>query len=100
MVEEHNSVERTRLVLQHQAPDRCPVSQPNFMVTARMMAPASFDDFFHDGEAMAEGQIKAWQRFGHDGGSHIFRSNGAQFAARRFADGSPNTGDDYGFTHR
>jgi MtaA/CmuA family methyltransferase len=66
MVVELNSVERTRLVLDHQVPDRCPVSQPNFMVTARMMAPASFDDFFHDGEAMAEGQIKAWRRFGHD----------------------------------
>ncbi len=61
-----NSIERTLTTLQHQPPDRVPVSLPNFLVTARMMAPASFDDFFHDGEAMAEGQIQAWRRFGHD----------------------------------
>jgi uroporphyrinogen decarboxylase len=61
-----NSIERTLLTLQHKTPDRVPVSQPNFMVTARMMNPPSFADFFRDGEAMAEGQIKTWRRFGHD----------------------------------
>jgi uroporphyrinogen decarboxylase len=30
------------------------------------MGAASFADFFRDGEAMAEGQILAWRRFGHD----------------------------------
>jgi uroporphyrinogen decarboxylase len=31
-----------------------------------MMGVSSFKDFFRDGEAMAEGQIAAWRRFGHD----------------------------------
>jgi len=30
------------------------------------MGAASHGDYFRDGEAMAEGQIKAWRRFGHD----------------------------------
>jgi hypothetical protein len=41
-----SSIERTLLSLQHKTPDRVPVSQPNFMVTARMMNPPSFADFF------------------------------------------------------
>jgi len=61
-----SSVERTLLTLQHRTPDRVPVSQPNFMVTARVMNPSSFADFFKDGDAMAEGQIRTWRRFGHD----------------------------------
>jgi uroporphyrinogen decarboxylase len=36
------------------------------MMTARMMGVESYADFFRDGEAMAEGQIMAWRRFGHD----------------------------------
>jgi uroporphyrinogen decarboxylase len=31
-----------------------------------MMGVSDFAEFYRDGEAMAEGQIKAWQRFGHD----------------------------------
>jgi len=30
------------------------------------MGTDSYGDFFRNGEAMAEGQIKAWKRFGHD----------------------------------
>jgi uroporphyrinogen decarboxylase len=61
-----NSVERTLLTLEHKLPDRVPVDLHNFQVTARMMGAVSFADFFRDGEAMAEGQIAAWRRFGHD----------------------------------
>lgn len=61
-----NSVERTLLTLEHKLPDRVPVDLHNFQVTARMMGAPSFADFFRDGEAMAEGQIAAWKRFGHD----------------------------------
>jgi len=61
-----NSIERTLQTLAHQPPDRVPVDLHNFMVTARMMGVESYADFFRDGEAMAEGQIKAWRRFGHD----------------------------------
>jgi uroporphyrinogen decarboxylase len=61
-----NSIERTLLTLAHQPPDRVPVSLPNFMVTARVMGTDNFAEFFRDGEAMAEGQVKTWQRFGHD----------------------------------
>ena len=61
-----NSIERTYLTLQHKQPDRVPVDLPNFMVTARRMGAQNFADFFRDGEAMAEGQIESWRRFGHD----------------------------------
>jgi uroporphyrinogen decarboxylase len=61
-----NSIERTLQTLAHKPPDQVPVDLHNFMVTARMMGVESYADFFRDGEAMAEGQIKAWRRFGHD----------------------------------
>jgi uroporphyrinogen decarboxylase len=61
-----NSIERTLRTLAGEPTDRVPVDLHNFMVTARMMGVASFADYFRDGEAMAEGQIKAWRRFGHD----------------------------------
>jgi len=61
-----NSIERTTLAIQHKLPDRVPVDLPNFMVTARRMGASDFADFFRDGEAMAEGQIESWKRFGHD----------------------------------
>jgi uroporphyrinogen decarboxylase len=61
-----NSIERTLLTLQHKLPDRVPVDLHNFMVTARLMGASNYADFFRDGEAMAEGQIRAWHRFGHD----------------------------------
>lgn len=61
-----NSIERAELALQHKLPDRPPVDLPNFLVTARMMGVTSYADFFRDGEAMAEGQLLAWRRFGHD----------------------------------
>ena len=64
--ETYSAVERTYRTLRGEPVDRVPVSQPNFLVTARLAAPGSFADFFHDGEAMAEGQLKAWRRFGHD----------------------------------
>ncbi len=61
-----NSIERTLLTLQHKTPDRVPVDLHNFLVTARMMGASSYADFFRDGAALAEGQIMAWRRFGHD----------------------------------
>jgi uroporphyrinogen decarboxylase len=66
MPEELNAIERVNRVLSGQLPDRVPVDLHNFMVTARMMAVDNYEDFFRDGEAMAEGQIAAWRRFGHD----------------------------------
>lgn len=60
------SLERTALVLQGKLPDRVPVDLHNFMVTARLMNVTSYADYFRDGAAMAEGQILARQRFGHD----------------------------------
>lgn len=66
MIEELNSVERTLKTIAFEPVDRVPVDLHNFLVTARMMETDSFGDFFQDGEAMAEGQIKAWRHFGHD----------------------------------
>jgi len=61
-----DSIQRSLTALDHHQPDRVPVSLPNFLVTARLMDTQDFAAFFQDGEAMAEGQVKAWKRFGHD----------------------------------
>ena len=61
-----NSIERTLRTLEFKPVDRVPVDLHNFLVTARLMGVESYGDFFRDGEAMAEGQIKAWRLYGHD----------------------------------
>jgi len=59
------SVERVKIVLRGGIPDRVPVDLHNFMMTARASG-LSFPTYFQNGEAMAEGHIKAWREFGHD----------------------------------
>lgn len=66
MIEEYNSIERTLRTLQFQPVDRVPVDLHNFMLTPKFLNVTDFAGFYRDGEAMAEGQIKAWQRYGHD----------------------------------
>lgn len=66
MVEELNSVERTLRTIAFEPIDRVPVDLHNFMVTPGLMGVTDYEEFYRDGEAMAEGQIKAWERFGHD----------------------------------
>jgi uroporphyrinogen decarboxylase len=61
-----NSIERTLRTLSFQPVDRVPVDLHNFMVTPRFLGITYYADFFRNGEAMAEAQIKAWQRYGHD----------------------------------
>ncbi len=65
-MEEYNSIERTLRTLAFKPIDRVPVDLHNFMLTPRFVGVSDFASFYRDGEAMAEGQIKAWQRFGHD----------------------------------
>jgi uroporphyrinogen decarboxylase len=66
MVETLNSIERTLRTIAFHPVDRVPVDLHNFLVTARLMGVESYADYFRDGEAMAEGQIMAWRRYGHD----------------------------------
>jgi MtaA/CmuA family methyltransferase len=61
-----NSIERTLRTLEFKPVDRVPVDLHNFLVTARLMGTDSYGDFFRDGEAMAQGQVLAWRRYGHD----------------------------------
>jgi len=61
-----NSIERTLRTLSFQPIDRVPVDLHNFMVTPRFLDVTDYAEFFRDGEAMAEAQIKAWERYGHD----------------------------------
>ncbi len=61
-----NSIDRTLRTLAFKTVDRVPVDLHNFLVTARLMGTDSYGDFFRDGGAMAEGQIKAWRCYGHD----------------------------------
>lgn len=63
---EVTSLDRVTMTLQGRLPDRVPVDLHNFLVTARMMGVTYYADYFRNGEAMAEGQLKAWKRFGHD----------------------------------
>lgn len=66
MAEEMNSIERTLATLAFRKPDRVPVDLHNFMMTAWFVGAENSPDFYRDGEALAEGQIAAWRRFGHD----------------------------------
>jgi uroporphyrinogen decarboxylase len=66
MGETLNSIERTLRTIKFLPVDRVPVDLHNFLVTARLMGVETFSDYFRDGEAMAEGQIKAWEKYGHD----------------------------------
>lgn len=60
-----DSVERTWKVVRGGIPDRVPVDLHNFLMVAQDSG-LSFTDFLQDSSAMAEGQIKAWRKFGHD----------------------------------
>ena len=60
-----NSIERVQTVLRGGIPDRVPVDLHNFMMTAQAFG-MPFPEFFKNGEAMAEAQIRAWKEFGHD----------------------------------
>jgi uroporphyrinogen decarboxylase len=66
MAEKMNSIERVYRTLAHQPIDRVPVDLHNFMMTPAFLGTDNFQDFFRNGDAIAEGQIKAWRRFGHD----------------------------------
>ncbi len=66
MAEEMNSVERTLKTLAFEKTDRVPVDLHNFMMTPRFVGATDTQDFYRNGEALAEGQINAWRRFGHD----------------------------------
>jgi uroporphyrinogen decarboxylase len=65
MADSMTSVERVETVLRGGIPDRVPVDLHNFMMTAQASG-LPFPEYFQNGEAMAEGQIKSWREFGHD----------------------------------
>jgi len=60
-----NSLERTWTVLRGGIPDRVPVDLHNFLMVAQASG-LPFPEFLQNGEAMAEGQVKAWHEFGQD----------------------------------
>jgi uroporphyrinogen decarboxylase len=60
-----SAIERVETVLQGGIPDRVPVDFHDFMVAAKASG-APFPEYFRDGAAMAEGQIRSWREFGHD----------------------------------
>lgn len=66
MTETMNSIERTLTTLAHKQPDRVPVDLHNFMMTLKFVGDMGSADFYRSGDALAEGQINAWKRFGHD----------------------------------
>lgn len=65
MPDKMSAVERVNTVLRGGIPDRAPVDLHNFMMCAQTSG-LPFPEFFQNGEAMAEGQLKAWREFGHD----------------------------------
>ena len=66
MTTKMTSIERTLATLAFKQPDRVPVDLHNFMMTSRFIGAEDSPDFYRDGDALAEGQIAAWRRFGHD----------------------------------
>lgn len=58
-------LERVETVLAGGIPDRVPVDLHNFMMAAQASG-LPFPEYFQNGEAMAEGQLKAWKEYGHD----------------------------------
>jgi uroporphyrinogen decarboxylase len=60
-----SSVERVAAVLRGEIPDRVPVDLHNFLMTAQD-SESSFQEYLQNGQAMAEGHIKAWREFSHD----------------------------------
>jgi len=60
-----SSLERVDCVIRGGIPDRVPVDLHNFLMTAEASG-IPFAEFLQDGEAMALGQIQAWQEYGHD----------------------------------
>lgn len=62
---ELTSLERVTTVIRGSIPDRVPVDLHNFLMVAQASG-LPFPDFLQSGEAMAEGQLRAWREFGHD----------------------------------
>jgi MtaA/CmuA family methyltransferase len=60
-----NSIERVKVVLRGDIPDRVPVALHNFLMVA-LASGLPFPEFMQSGDAMAEGHIKAWREYGHD----------------------------------
>lgn len=65
MIETLSSVERVNRVLNGGIPDRVPVDLHNFLMTAQDSG-LPFPEYLQNGEAMAEGHIRAWREYGHD----------------------------------
>jgi uroporphyrinogen decarboxylase len=59
------SLERVQAVLDGAIPDRVPTDLHNFLMAARL-AGMPLSECLRSGEMMAESQILAWRRFGHD----------------------------------
>jgi len=60
-----SSIERVETVLRGGIPNRVPVDFHDFMVAAQASG-TPFPEYFRDGSAMAEGQIRNWREFGQD----------------------------------
>jgi MtaA/CmuA family methyltransferase len=60
-----NSLQRTISVIRFQPVDKLPVDLHNFLMCAKASG-MDYGYFFKDGDAMADAQIKMWQKFHHD----------------------------------
>ena len=58
------SLARVETVLRGGIPDRVPVALHNFILTAQSSG-RPYPEYFQNGEAMAEGHLKAWREYGH-----------------------------------
>ncbi|MEI7845484.1 MAG: uroporphyrinogen decarboxylase family protein [Chloroflexota bacterium] len=65
MISTMTSLERVETVLRGGIPDRVPVALHNFIMTAQSSG-MPYPEYFQNGEAMAEGHLKAWREYGHD----------------------------------
>jgi uroporphyrinogen decarboxylase len=89
------SAQRIQIALSHHEPDRVPFLIPAILQGARELG-LSIPEYFSNAEAVAEGQIRLRQKFGHDGlfgflySSQEFEAFGGETLFR--TDGPPNAG--------
>ena len=61
-----NSLERVLAVINHEVPDRVPVSLHNFLAVGQFIGCSALGEMLRSGEIMAQAQIECWRKTGHD----------------------------------
>ena len=61
-----NSLERVRKVINHERPDRVPVSLHNFLTVGKFIDHFNLGELLQDGQLMAKAHLECWKQISHD----------------------------------